>query len=303
MTHQTNPAVPVAVGTGMLIAGVFFGGLALLGEDHDPLTPAAISPAVMTPTAMDRHAGIPNAPPFVTAVDQGLENLPYNGDFTFVRIRFTSGGGGGFGRGGGGGFGGRGRGQAPWAHDYPDADYNFVKILDEVTGLEPNTYGSNVIDASDPELMRFPVAYISEPGRWAPTGEDLDNLRNYLKKGGFLILDDFRGEREWSRVELIFDAILPDHRFVELELEEPIFHSFFDVESLDFQPPTFQQYKPLFLGLHQDNDPNKRLMVIANFNNDIGDYWEYSDQGYYPIDLSNEAYKVGVNYVIYALTR
>ena len=231
------------------------------------------------------------------ALPQVADNLPYNGSFTFVRIRFSSGRNfadfGGFGRGGG----------APWSHDFPFADNNFVKILDEVTGLEPNLDGSNVIDASDGALMRYPVAYMSEPGRWQPTSDDVENLRAYLSKGGFLILDDFRGGREWSRVEAIFNAILPDLAFQPLDLENPIFHSFFDVESLDFQPPTFQQYRPEFLGIYEDNDPAKRLIVVANFNNDIGDYWEYSDMGYYPIDLSNEAYKVGVNYVIYALTR
>ena len=59
---------------------------------------------------------------------------------------------------------------------------------------------------------------------------------------------------------------------------------------------------PQYLGLFEDNDPTKRLAVIANYNNDIGEYWEFSDVGWYPIDLSNEAYKLGVNYVIYAMT-
>lgn len=258
---------------------------------------AAVFTVGMSSATSERHeaSGPAGAAPGPVTTQQAMENLPYNGDFTFVRIRFSS-GGGGF----GGGFG---RGGAPWAHDFPYADNNFVKILDEVTGLDPNVNGSNVIDADDPDLMRYPIAYLSEPGRWSPTRGDVDNLGAYLRKGGFLILDDFRGEREWARVEAIFNAILPDLRFAELDLENPIFHSFFDVESLDFRPPTFQQYQPRFMGIYEGNDPSRRLMVIANFNNDIGDYWEYSDMGYYPVDLSNEAYKVGVNYVIYALTR
>lgn len=227
---------------------------------------------------------------------QTFLNVPYDGTYTFVRVRFNSGRrsfGGGFGRGGGPG----------WAHDYPYADDNFIKILDEVTLLGPNTEGTNIIDADDPELQRYPIAYVSEPGEWAPTQAEVDNLADYLLKGGFLILDDFRGQPEWNRVEAIFNVILPGHRFRALELEEPIFNSFFQIETLDLPPPTFQQYTPLFLGLHEDDDPDGRLMVVANLNNDIGDYWEYSDRGYYPIDLSNEAYKFGVNYVIYALNR
>jgi len=226
---------------------------------------------------------------------QNFANVPYDATYTFVRVRFNSrrNFSGGFGRGGGPG----------WAHDYPYADDNFIKILDEVTLLGPNTDGTNVIDADSPDLHRYPVAYVSEPGGWAPTQAEVDNLASYLGKGGFLILDDFRSQGEWRQVEAIFNAILPGHRFRVLELEEPIFNSFFQIETLDLPPPTFQQYRPLFLGLHEDDDPEGRLMVIANFNNDIGDYWEYSDLGYFPIDLSNEAYKFGVNYVIYALNR
>ena len=227
---------------------------------------------------------------------QEFPRVPYDGSYTFVRVRFNSGARGfgrGFGRGGGPG----------WAHDYPYADDNFIRILDEVTLLGPNTEGTNVVDADDPELQRYPIAYVSEPGEWAPTQAEVDNLADYLQKGGFLILDDFRGQREWNQVEAIFNVIVPGHRFRALELEEPIFNSFFQIETLDLPPPTFQQYRPLFLGLHEDDDPEGRLMVVANFNNDIGDYWEYSARGYYPIDLSNEAYKFGVNYVIYALNR
>ncbi len=228
---------------------------------------------------------------------QDFLNVPYDATYTFVRVRFNSwrrsGFRGGFGRGGGPG----------WAHDYPYADDNFIKILDEITLLGPNTVGTNIIDADDPELHRYPIAYVSEPGEWAPTQAEVDNVAEYLGKGGFLILDDFRGSGEWRNVEAIFNAIMPGHRFRMLELEEPIFNSFFQIESLDLPHPNFRQANPMFLGLHENDDPTGRLMVIANFNNDIGDYWEYSDLGYFPIDLSNEAYKFGVNYVIYAMNR
>ncbi len=235
--------------------------------------------------------------PALSSSPQHFLNVPYDGSYTFVRVRFNSfrrrSFSPGFGRGGGPG----------WAHDYPYADDNFIKILDEVTLLGPNTEGTNVIDAEDPELHRYPIAYVSEPGEWSPSQAEVDNLTAYLRKGGFLILDDFRGIREWQNVEAIFRVMLPDHRFRPLVLEEPIFNAFFQIETLDLPPPTFQQYRPQFLGLHEGDDPHGRLMVIANFNNDIGDYWEYSDMGYYPIDLSNEAYKFGVNYVIYAMNR
>ena len=230
------------------------------------------------------------------ATFQDLPTVPYDGTYTFVRVRFNS-QGRGFSR----GFGG---GRSPgWAHDYPNADENFTRILDEITLIDVNTDRTNVIDAEDPELHRYPIAYVSEPGEWSPTQQEIDNLSDYLLKGGFLILDDFRSDYEWRTVEEIFRMIVPGHRFRVLDIDEPIFASFFDIATLDMIPPTFQQFVPVFLGLHENNDPTARLMVIANFNNDIGDYWEYSDRGYVPIELSNEAYKFGVNYVIYAMNR
>ncbi len=277
MTRPPRARPAVLAGLGMLAAGT---GL------------AAAAWALHVTGASPTEAGPPAAPvPHATLQD--FPKVPYDGTYTFVRVRFNTGGGRGFGRGGGPG----------WAHDYPYADDNFIKILDEVTLLGPNTVGTNVVDADDPELHRYPIAYVSEPGQWSPTQAEVDNLAAYLRKGGFLILDDFRSNYEWSNVEAIFNAILPGHRFRMLELEEPIFNSFFQIETLELPPPTFQEYVPRFLGLHEGDDPEGRLMIIANFNNDIGDYWEYSDMGYFPIDLSNEAYKFGVNYVIYAMNR
>lgn len=294
MRRAAGVALPVLLGgVAALAAGVGFPAV------HGPRSPIPDEsrPAEMShpgPLARPPVAGAAAAVPHATP--QEFRNVPYDGAYIFARVRFNSGR-----RSFGGGFG-RGRGPG-WAHDYPYADENFVKILDEVTVLGPNVEGTNIVDADDPELHTYPIAYVSEPGEWAPTQAEVDNVAAYLGKGGFLILDDFRSNREWSNVERIFNVILPGHRFRILELEEPIFNSFFQIETLDLPPPTFQQYRPVFLGLHEDNDPEGRLMVIANFNNDIGDYWEYSDMGYYPIDLSNEAYKFGVNYVIYAMNR
>ena len=251
----------------------------------DPSPPAAS-------VALTTRTPAPTAP----ATLQDLAAVPYDGRFAFVRVRFNS-----RGRGFSSGFG---RGRNPgWAHDYPYADENFIKILDEISLIDVNTDATNVIDADDPELHRYPIAYVSEPGEWTPTQPEIDNLSDYLLKGGFLILDDFRSDFEWRTVEDIFELIVPGLRFRVLDIDEPIFDSFFEIETLDLPPPTFQQFRPVFLGLHENNDPTGRLMVIANFNNDIGDYWEYSDLGYVPIELSNEAYKFGVNYVIYAMNR
>ena len=88
---------------------------------------------------------------------------------------------------------------------------------------------------------------------------------------------------------------------VQLDITHPIFDSFYHIKSLDMDHP-YRRVKAEFWGIYEDNDPSKRLIAIINFNNDIGDYMEWSDEGYMPIELSNEAYKLSVNYVVYALT-
>jgi hypothetical protein len=221
-------------------------------------------------------------------------NVPYDGRFTFARIRFGIGLTAGSFRGGG-------RGLPPWAHDYPRAERNFMNILRETTFLQPYMDGGNIFTTDDRELTRFPLAYISEPGYWNPTESEVEGLRDYLLKGGFLIADDFR-DADWFNFNAQMERVIPGAEFVELDETHLIFDSFFRIESLkSLASPTYRVV-PVYLGLHEENDPERRLMVIANYNNDIGEYWEFSDTGWLPIDLSNEAYKLGVNYVIYAMT-
>jgi hypothetical protein len=231
-------------------------------------------------------------------VDVGPGSLlvPYDGRFTFARLRYDEGiSAGGF-------FGRRRGGGAPWSHDYPRAETHLMKILSELTTIEPyeGEMGSSIVSLGDPELFKYPVAYMSEPGYWTMTDAEALNLRNYLLKGGFLIFDDFRGY-DWNNFEAQLRRVLPDARLAALDVSHPVFQTFFATQSLQFQQ-YYDRGTPEFVGVFEDNDPAKRLMIIANYNNDIGEYWEWSDTGYVAIDLSNEAYKFGVNYIVYGIT-
>lgn len=223
-------------------------------------------------------------------------NAPYDARYHFARVQFGAGRGGGFG--GRGRRGGRG---APWAHDYPRADRNFLAILDETTFIDTDRGMSNIVSFDDPELFRHPIIYMVEPGFWQPSPEELENLGSYLRKGGFLIVDDFRGPRELSTLEFYLGQALPELSLLNVGADHEIFDTFFRVDPEGLLPP-YGGYPPVYYGVFEDNDPSKRMMVMVNANNDIAEYWEFSDYGYYGIDLSNEAYKVGVNYVVYALT-
>ena len=96
--------------------------------------------------------------------------------------------------------------------------------------------------------------------------------------------------------------IMPEANFVDLPPSHPVFHTFFEIKSLEDFPQAYIAGRPIFRGLFEDNDPAKRLMMVVNYNTDISQYWEWSGRGLRPFDETNEAYKLGVNYIVYGLT-
>lgn len=216
------------------------------------------------------------------------KNASYDGRLTFTRLRYP-------------GYGGLTEEGPGWRHDYPTAERHLTKILTEISFLDPRQDSSNVLDFNDPDLMRNPIAYFSEPGYWAPTDEDAKNLRDYLLKGGFMIIDDFRVQH-WYNLEEQMKRVLPGAQWLPVEPDHAVWDSFFRIDRDDLTRPGIYGAPVQYLGIYENNDPTKRLMVIADYNNDIGESWEWSDQGFLPIDLTNEAYKLGVNYFMYALT-
>jgi hypothetical protein len=219
-----------------------------------------------------------------------IANVPYDGRFTFARVRFEP-----------LSEGFRGRRDLKWDHDFPRAERHFMKILAEVSEIRPYMDGGNVYALDDPELFKYPIAYVSEPGFWSPTPKEAAAFRAYLTKGGFVIFDDFFGGH-WYNFERQIRTVLPEARLVQLDPKDPIFDSFFHVDVQQMGRGGGRRGGPEFWGIYEDNDPGKRLIAIANYNNDLGENWEWSDTGAIPVDVSNEAYKLGINYLVYAMT-
>jgi Domain of unknown function (DUF4159) len=225
-------------------------------------------------------------------------NIPYDGRFTFVRVSYETAPGGYW-------AGGR----PSWSHGYPLAERNLMKIMNEVSYLGAHDEEINTVALDDPQLARYPIAYIIEVGWWTLTDREAAALRAYILKGGFVIVDDFKlpGWRGiegggWEPFAENMKRVLPEARFVEMQATHPIFHAFFEINALDNFPQAYNSGQPIFRGIFEDNDPNKRLQVIVNYNTDISQYWEWSGRGFRPFDQTNEAYKLGVNYLIYGLT-
>jgi hypothetical protein len=208
---------------------------------------------------------------------------------TVARLRWA-GGGGRFGWG------------AAWNHDYPRAEQHLSLIARELTHIDIRTDSDVIVALDDPALFGYPIAFMWEPGFWQLTDVEAAAFRTYLLKGGFAVFEDFDGAAQWNVFETQMRRVLPEHRLVELDRTHPIFDSFFRIKDIGAIRHPMSGLAPRYFGIFEANDPARRLMAVANFDNDVPEYWEWSGQGLFPFDTSNEAYKLGVNYLIYGLS-
>ncbi len=213
----------------------------------------------------------------------------------------------GYSRGGWGGRGGRGGGS--WATDYPKGDRQFLVVLKRLVRL--NAYDwENAVPLDDEDLRRFPIIYAVEVGRMDMREEEVEGLRSYLEHGGFLIVDDFWGTREWAQFEYNMRRVFPDKTIVDLNLDHPLFSAFYDIEEIlqvpninngasGYQTHERDGYVPYVRGIFDDEG---RLMVVINWNTDLGDAWEWAESPYYPLNYSTFAYELGANMIVYGMT-
>jgi hypothetical protein len=195
-----------------------------------------------------------------------------------------------------------------WAIDYPEADRHFLVALRRLTGVDAFD-ADNAVDLGAADLRDFPFVYVVEAGALQLDPRGRDALRDYLLAGGFLVVDDFWGTWAWDNLVAEMALLFPDRALVDVPLDHPVFHSYYDIEEL-LQVPNVAQagtgrtheydgYVPRTRGLFDDDG---RLMVLVNWNTDLGDAWEWADDEAYPLRYSNYAYRMGVNIVIYALS-
>ena len=223
-------------------------------------------------------------------------NIHYDGRFTFVRLKYTTAPGGFW-----------YSGWPSWGHGYPLSEQNLMNIMNEVSYLGPHVEEVNALALDDPEIDKYPVLYLIEPGWWQMTEVEVTALRAFLAKGGFVIVDDFKPSGFnacdcWEHFEANMKRVMPEIKFFDLDASHPIFHSFFEINSLDIVPQAYNAGRPYFRGVFEDNDRSKPLQMIVNYNTDISQFWEWSGRGFRPFDETNEAYKLGVNYIMYGMT-
>jgi hypothetical protein len=225
--------------------------------------------------------------------------------FTFTRLRYGSDGY----RGGAGG--------GTWSTDLPDADLNLSYRLQQMTSMkvDPN---ARILRASDPAMPSYPFIMTAAPGALELDESEIAGLRKYLLNGGFFLLTDFWGDREWNHFAAMMKKILPGHSFVELSLDHPIYHAIFEVKKKNQVPridigvsnlhsgsPTWERgpdgrevhHRAIF-------DDKGRLMVLALHNSDDSDGWEREgeDTNYFHTFAEGMAYPLAINILFYVMT-
>lgn len=205
-------------------------------------------------------------------------------------------------------YNGGGRRWGAWATDFPKADRQFLTILDRLIDLDAYEM-ENAVQLDDPNVRRFPFLYALEVGNMYMTEAEVKGLRDYLLAGGFLMIDDFWGTWEWENFEAEIKRVLPEYPIIDVPLDHPVFNTVYNIEEIVQVPainnaqggPTWERdgYEPTVRGIF---DEEGRLMVIINWNTDIGDAWEWAESPYYPLRYSTYAIEVTVNTIVYAMS-
>jgi hypothetical protein len=219
-------------------------------------------------------------------------------EFVFARLIYSS------------GFGGFRGGGGSWRTDYPEADYKFMYGIERLSGIRVKE-DQNPVAIMDPELFTYPYLYAVEVGRMELSAQEATRLREYFLRGGFMHADDFWGLEQRRNFENQLRKIFPDRPIEEIPLTNEIFHTFYDVNTVMQIPninnalsggPTWEQasdIRPRILGIKDDDG---RLMVVITYNSDLGDAWEWMDDPGYPEMYSGQSYRMGLNFIIYAMT-
>ncbi|HEV3329816.1 MAG TPA: DUF4159 domain-containing protein [Bryobacteraceae bacterium] len=199
-------------------------------------------------------------------------------------------------------------GGSNWTIDYPRSDRHLSAALRRLTRLHVRSV-EQPVDLDEGDQYDWPWLYGVEVGHWNLTDFQAKSLREFLLRGGFFMCDDFHGRAEWAVFIASMNRVFPDREIVEIPTPDGIFHSVYDLNDR-YQVPGLQYVYsgsvsekdgtvPHWRGIYDDRG---RVMVAMTFNQDLGDSWEHADNPQYPQRFSALGLRVGVNYVIYAMT-
>jgi len=202
------------------------------------------------------------------------------------------------------------QGLSLWTQDYPRADRHFSLAVRRLSRIHVRSVEQPILLEDGDDAYNWPWLYAVQVGEWGLTEAEAKIMREYLLRGGFFMADDFHGNFEWSMFEKRIRMVFPDRPIVDIPNDDPIFHTVYDLDDR-FQIPGQAHLRTGAkfpedggVGAHWRGiyDDKGRIMVAISYNSDIGDAWEFADDPRYPEKFSGLAIRIGVNYIVYAMT-
>ena len=198
-----------------------------------------------------------------------------------------------------------------WAIDYPEAEFHLTRGLSRLTSLDVAD-DSRHLQLTDEEIFDYPWLFAQQAGRWYLGAAEVAQLREYVGRGGFLVVDDFHGEYDWQVMSDALRRAFPDWPIQPLPEDHALMNVLYDLDQNTQIPGRRHLYRALggkiearlygpaeWHGIH---DEQGRLVVAINYNMDMGDAWEHADDPVYPVPMTSLAYRFAVNYIVYAMT-
>jgi hypothetical protein len=206
------------------------------------------------------------------------------------------------------------QGEGWWMVDWPDADDHFTLGVGRLTRID--TGDPRHLRLTDDRIFDYPWIYATQAGWWGLSDAETARLREYLLRGGYLVVDDFWGPEQWEIFRETMQRVLPGKPIDDIAETDSVMHVLYDIQDKDrtFIPGTrhlrmgaggavtVQQPEgttPTWRALYDDRG---RMVVAVNFNTDVGDAWEYADAPEYPEAMTTLAYRYGINYIVYSMT-
>lgn len=212
-----------------------------------------------------------------------VQNQPPNTELVVARWRFGTNGN---------------IGHMGWAHNYPHSDRNLNEFLKRTTNIDVEEMSFRIVELGSDAVFNYPFAYVSEPGEMQLTEQEVTNLREFIDRGGFVLMDDFDGAWQLDQLVSQLRRTFPDRPLTPLHIEHRLFHTHFDLNDLqamsDYVPGGYITYLGLF-------DTRDRLAIAAGHNNDLANFWEWYNDPSAPLSPGADAFRLGSNAALYAM--
>jgi len=186
-----------------------------------------------------------------------------------------------------------------WSHNYPSSDENLNEFIGNSTRIDIDVSSYRIVELGSDEVFDYPFAYVSEPGEMELTEQEVRNLREFVDRGGFVLMDDFDGALQLSNMQAQVLRAFPELHFEPIRLDHRVYDMQFELEDLDGMAAYVPGGKIVYYGIF---DADRRLVIAAGHNNDLANFWDWYDEARMPLEPAADAFRLGINFVVWSMT-